>query len=73
MGQWSESIRGTLKGAASMYDGVDNYYTGQWVPGIVADILGPKPETCNPNLGPGYGFEGFARRINNIATSMTNG
>jgi hypothetical protein len=72
LGQWPSSIQRTWEGAAAMQADWDNYYTGQWVPNIVADIIGPNPVICDPNLGPGYGLEGFIRRINNMAVSMTN-
>jgi hypothetical protein len=70
--QWPSSLQRTLEGAAAIHGDWDNYYTGQWVPNIVADIIGPNPVMCDPNLGPGYGLEGFTRRINNIAIAMTN-
>jgi hypothetical protein len=70
--QWASSIQRTWEGAAAMQEDWDNYYTGQFVPNIVADVIGPNPVMCDPNLGPGYGLEGFTRRINNIAVAMTN-
>jgi hypothetical protein len=70
--QWSTSLARTLEGAASMQEDYDNYYTGQWVPNIVGDIMGPNPVACDPNLGPGYGLEGFTRRVNAIAIAMSN-
>lgn len=70
--QWSSSLQKTMEGAAMLEAGGDNYYTGQWVPEIVADIMGPVPASCDPNMGSGYGFEGFTNRINNIAIAMSN-
>jgi hypothetical protein len=70
--QWSGAIQKIWEGAGLLWKNADNYYTGQWVPNIIGDIFGPAPAICNPNLGPGYGFEGFQRRINNIAISMSN-
>lgn len=62
----------TWEGAGLLYKGADNYYTGQWVPNVIGDIFGPAPADCNPDLGPGFAFAGFKRRINNIAVSMSN-
>lgn len=60
------------RGCSDVEEGADTYYTGQWVPNLVADIMGPTPTPCDPNLGPGYGLEGFTRRINNIAVAIGN-
>lgn len=70
--RWSSAIQKTWEGAALLLKGADNYYTGQWVPNIIGDILGPTPAVCNPDLGPGYGLQGFTRRVQNIAISMSN-
>jgi hypothetical protein len=70
--QWSTSLARTLEGAATLYADADNYYKGQWVPNIVGDILGPTPAACDPTLGPHFDRDGFTRRVNNIAISMSN-
>jgi hypothetical protein len=70
--QRSSSLAQTWEGAASIQADSDNYYTGKWVPNIVDDVIGPNPTVCDPDLGPGYGMEGFTRRINNIAIAMSN-
>ena len=70
--QWSSSLQRTLDGAAMLQVGADNYYTGQWVPNLVADIIGPSPAKCDPTVSSGYDLEGFTRRINNLAISMSN-
>jgi hypothetical protein len=70
--QWSTSLARTMEGAASIQEDSDSYYTGQWIPNILGDILGPTPAACDPNLGSGYELEGFTRRVNNIAIAMSN-
>ncbi|KAH3917227.1 hypothetical protein HBI56_120650 [Parastagonospora nodorum] len=70
--RWSSALDRTLEGAAMIAEDYDNYYSGQWVPNIVGDILGPTPATCDPNLESNYGVEGFKRRIDNIAIAMSN-
>jgi hypothetical protein len=71
--QWTSALARSLEGAASIErSGSDNYYTGQWVPSMVGDILGPTPADCNPNLDEVYGLQGFTQRIDNIATAMSN-
>jgi hypothetical protein len=70
--QWSTSLEKTSEGAAMIEPGADNYYTGQWVPQIVLDILGPTAAVCDPNQDPDFGVTAFTRRINNIAIAMSN-
>ncbi|KAH7094363.1 hypothetical protein FB567DRAFT_556016 [Paraphoma chrysanthemicola] len=70
--QWAALFERTLKGAAMLCEGCDNYYKGQWVPVIVNEIIGPTPWKCDPSLGLDYGLKGFTRRLNNIAISLSN-
>jgi hypothetical protein len=70
--QWSASLARTLKGAATLQQDGDNYYKGQWVPNIVGDIMGPNPAICDTKLSRSYDIDGFTRRVNNIAISMSN-
>tara|TARA_R110002003_G_scaffold46_21_gene3874 strand:+ start:13317 stop:14207 length:891 start_codon:yes stop_codon:yes gene_type:complete len=72
MVQWSTLLERNFKGAATLAPGGDNYFVGQWTPLVVDDIIGPTPTTCNATLGPGYGLEGFTRRVNNVAISISN-
>ncbi|KAL5120193.1 hypothetical protein ACEQ8H_002019 [Pleosporales sp. CAS-2024a] len=72
MRQWTSALARTLEGAASIEEDFDNYFTGQWVPNMVGDILGPTPAACDPNLETEYGMVGFRRRIDNIAIAMSN-
>jgi hypothetical protein len=70
--QWSSSLKKSLESAAEIQAGGDNYYTGQWVPQIVQDILGPTVASCDPSQDPGFGLTAFKRRTNNIAIAMSN-
>ncbi|KAF1937071.1 hypothetical protein EJ02DRAFT_477847 [Clathrospora elynae] len=72
--EWSAQVSRSLNGSASIYFEYDNYFTGQWVPKILTDIIGETPAYCLPDAetGVGLGLEGFMRRINNIAVYMTN-
>jgi len=70
--QWGNSLAKTMEGAAAIAGGGDNYYTGQWMPEVIQDILGPTPTLCDPDLDSRYGSAGFEKRINNLAISMSN-
>jgi hypothetical protein len=69
--QWTSLITRIWRGAVMILEGYDNYYTGQYIPTIVEDIIGPSPGKCNPNLGPNFGRDGFKRRIETIAVAMS--
>jgi hypothetical protein len=64
------SISTIFSGNASLYVGGDNYYNGEWIISLVNDIMGDAPS--NIAVQPDEGFQGFSRRIENIATSFTN-
>ncbi|KAF2027809.1 hypothetical protein EK21DRAFT_102269 [Setomelanomma holmii] len=70
--QWNMMLERTFKDSAYLNAGGDNYFKGQWALLIVNDVVGPTPAFCNPNMGLGYGFEGFTRRANNVAISISN-
>jgi hypothetical protein len=50
---------------------VDNAYSTAWGPTLVADVLGSNPQNCTLNETT-LGFNGFTRRIKNVAISMSN-
>lgn len=70
--EWTSAISRTWEGAASIEEDGDNYFTGQYVPNIVGDVMGPAPANCNPDMDPSYGRDGFKRRIDNLAIAMSN-
>lgn len=72
--QWSYLLKKSVKGAAELNPGPggSNVFKGQWTPLIVNEIVGPMPLKCNSTLFPSLGIQGFTRRINSIATSMSN-
>jgi hypothetical protein len=64
------TIENVFSGSASLFNGGSNEFTTDWIFTLAQDILGPSPNLCNE--GPRFGINGFSRRLNNIATSMTN-
>lgn len=64
------TIESVFSGSASLLNGGSNEYTTDWIFVLAQDILGPSPNLCNK--GPHVGLNGFSRRLNNLATSLTN-
>jgi hypothetical protein len=57
--------------AGLQFEGGHPYYIyGDQTAAFVSEIIGPEPEKCNK--GPGLGIDAFKRRVNNVATGMTN-
>jgi hypothetical protein len=60
-----------FNGSASLIPGGDNYLHGDSMVGLVTDVLGTDPTACTTQ--PGLGFDGFKRRVDNLAAAVTNG
>lgn len=61
---------GALNGTASTFPGGDNYYKPNEIRKFVIDVLGFDPTICQNDES--LGFAGFEKRMQNIATSMSN-
>jgi hypothetical protein len=60
----------TFNNSASLIPGGDDYYETRWSPNLVHDVLGSAPTECSNETG--LGLDGFKKRVQNVAISMTN-
>lgn len=70
LASWAFNLFEILNQTASTAPGGDNYYDTNWIRTFVTDIMGANPTACSEDAS--LGLPAFQRRMQNIASAMSN-